>query len=510
MLASPAYGERWAQHWLDLARFAETDGFEHDKSRLNAWKYRDWVIQALNRDLPYDRFVLAQLAGDELAPDDEVAAIPTAFCLSGPDMPDINSQDERRHVLLNELTSTVSAVFLGLQMGCAQCHDHKYDALSMADFYGLRAIFAPSVQPQANRSMGFLRLADSAQTRNAIMLRGDWRRAGPEVAPRTPQVLTGTTPLEADGGFHDLSSLRTELARWILRQPLATRVVVNRIWQHHFGQGLSATPSDFGVMGEEPSHPLLLDWLAARLQNDAWSLKRLHRLIMTSAVYRQDSPRVHHALSEPREVRRAGEKHGDSAAEGAAETPSAARWLACYPRRRLDAEAVRDRMLLVGGLMDWRRGGPGVRPPLPPELVATLLKDHWPVSARRADHYRRSIYIFVRRNLKMPLLESFDRPDANATCARRHESIVPTQALNMMNSPLAWEVASRVADDQRNVYGDTQRIERVFLRVLGRRPNPREVALAHAHLRESQRAPENALAELCLALLNSNEFVFVD
>ena len=183
LLASPRYGERWAQHWLDLARFAETDGYEHDKLRPDAWKYRDWVIKALNADMPYDQFVRWQLAGDVIAPDNPDARTATAFCLSGPDMPDINSQEERRHTLLNEMTSTVGSVFMALQVGCAQCHDHKYDPISTFDFYRLRAFFEPAVQPVKNRSVTTLAATDKKRKPSHVMLRGDWRRPGPQVKP---------------------------------------------------------------------------------------------------------------------------------------------------------------------------------------------------------------------------------------------------------------------------------------------------------------------------------------
>ena len=188
LLASYGYGERWAQHWLDLARFAETDGFEHDKIRTHAWKYRDWVIRALNQNLPVDQFIRWQIAGDLLVPDDVDAATATAFCLSGPDMPDINSQDERRHTLLNEITSTVGAVIMGLQVGCAQCHDHMFDPISQADFYRLRAFFDPAVVVEPNRSVTVLQGGEHA-SESRLMVRGDWRRPGPRIEPGFLRVI---------------------------------------------------------------------------------------------------------------------------------------------------------------------------------------------------------------------------------------------------------------------------------------------------------------------------------
>ena len=188
LLSSKAYGERWGQHWLDLARFAETDGFEHDKVRPEAWKYRDWVIQALNDDMPYDEFIRRQIAGDELYPGDESSATATMFCLCGPDMPDINLIDERRHTLLNEMTSTIGEAILGLQLGCAQCHDHKYDPVSQADFYRMRAVFEPAVQLQKNKSVSVLKEKRPFDRPQHVMLRGDFRRPGPEISPGVLRV----------------------------------------------------------------------------------------------------------------------------------------------------------------------------------------------------------------------------------------------------------------------------------------------------------------------------------
>ena len=291
LLASPAYGERWGQHWLDLARFAETDGFEHDKVRPQAWRYRDWVIEALNRDLPVDEFIRLQIAGDELRPDDPQAAVATGFLLAGPDMPDLNLQEERRHMVLNEITSTVGAVFLGLQLGCAQCHDHKYDPISQADFYRLRAIFE-TAELFASQSAGRVVRESGLAPVSHLMVRGDFRRMGATVEPAFPRIVNAagaSIPPSAEGA--SCSGRRAALARWLTRpdHPSVTRVLANWIWQQHFGQGLCRTPSDFGLMGEEPSHPELLDWLATELVRDGWSMKQLHRLLVTSATYRQSS-----------------------------------------------------------------------------------------------------------------------------------------------------------------------------------------------------------------------------
>ncbi|OYW21101.1 MAG: hypothetical protein B7Z55_06180, partial [Planctomycetales bacterium 12-60-4] len=413
LLASSAYGERWGQHWLDLARFAETDGFEHDKLRPDAWKYRDWVIDALNRDLPYDEFVRQQLAGDAITGGDPVA---TMFCLAGPDMPDVNDQLERRHFRLNELTSTVGAVFLGMQVGCAECHDHKYDPISQVDFYRLRAIFEPAV-PELKRDVPYNMLANQRDAQPArLWIRGDHRRPGPVIEAGLPRIALPQDSHETKFRPESSAEWRAALADTLIHEaiPLTARVIVNRIWQQHFGRGLCATPSDFGLINDEPSDPELLDWLANDLIEHDWSLKHLHRRIVLSATYRQASRRV---TSSDRdwELRLAVDPDN--------------RWLSRSPRRRLEGESLRDALLTVAGTLNRSQGGRGVQAPLPEELVQTLLKGQWTTSPDIGDHTRRSIYLFARRNLRFPILEAFDRPDANASCAVRGRSTTAPQAL---------------------------------------------------------------------------------
>ncbi|MEJ7594454.1 MAG: DUF1549 and DUF1553 domain-containing protein [Planctomycetaceae bacterium] len=413
LLTLPAYGERSAQHWLDLARFADTDGFEHDNTRANAWRYRDWVIDAYSADMPYDQFVRLQIAGDLLQPDSEAASIATQFCVSGPDMPDINSQDERRHILLNEMMSTVGEVILGMQIGCAQCHDHKYDPVSQADFYRLRAIFEPSISLKKNVSVTGLKEKLPYTQTSHVMIRGDYRRPGAEVAPDVLRVLESESLRYTVSPQQNSDGRRVALANWLVdpEQPLTPRVMVNRIWQQHFGKGLSETPSDFGIMGMEPSNPQLLDWLANWFVDHGWSVKQLHRLIVTSATYRQRS-------------RLPGDVSADDVIgwNAALEKDRDLRWLSRFPRHRLQGEVIRDTMLSVAGILNRKTGGPGVRPPLPIELSSTLLKDQWNVTEDTSEHNRRSIYIFARRNLRFPIFEAFDRPAANESCSRRNVS----------------------------------------------------------------------------------------
>ncbi len=619
LLESPAYGERYAQHWLDLARFAETDGFEHDLLRPNAWRYRDWVIDALNRDLPYDEFLRQQLAGDELYPDDPQAAIATGFLLCGPDMPDINLQEERRHVVLNEMTATIGSVLLAMQLGCAQCHDHKYDPIRIHDFYRLRAFFEsvelfrelPIPTPQeraareaaeASRGEAFHRavttrdqlekqgrelarkanpdewltleralaeLTESERDEHAaavatikqapplpemplgrilrsgkkhtahVYLRGDFRQPGPVVSGAFPAVLLGSqTSVSAE--VETAAGPRSLLAQWLTQpeHPLTARVMVNRLWQWHFGRGLVATPSDFGTMGVEPTHPELLDWLARRFVADGWSLKRMHRLMVTSRTYRTASVAYDTQWSELQIV--------------------AARELACRtgtvdpenrlwwhrPFARLEGEAIRDAMLAASGQLSERRGGPGIRPPLAPEITTTLLRGQWEPSGDAEDHRRRSIYLFVRRNLRYPMFDVFDRPDTNASCPLRHESTTATQSLTQFNSAFSLACARQLAGEvwsqaHSEAHVDRPAAERstignAYLRVLNRPATDDEIALGlkfldaqaarlssesrdvsllalplcGVHHAELYRAA--ALVDYCLALFNTSGFLYVE
>ncbi len=502
LLASPSYGERWAQHWLDVARFAETDGFEHDHVRPNAWRFRDWVIDAHNRDVPLNEFIGWQLAGDELRPGDESALIATGFLFCGPDMPDINLQDERRHTFLNDMTGTVGSVFLGLQMGCAACHDHKYDPISQADFYRLRSFFDVEPLFDTHPQLGQVMREKSAKTPTSRLFeRGDFRRPGPILQaafPRIANVSGDAIASPADDA--KTSGRRTSLANWLTRSdnPLATRVLVNRLWQGHFGTGLVASSSDFGVMGNSPTHPELLDWLATELPRLDWSRKRLHRLIVTSSVYRQASERG-----------RVGEEESGRNADSSPPLPvsSSSPLLQSFPRRRLDGEAIRDALLATSGELNRQSGGPGFRPPLPDELVRTLLKSQWPVTPEVEQHRRRSVYLFARRNLRYPLFEAFDKPDSNASCPRRNVSTIAPQALLLLNADDSVVAARRLAEWIAKQTGSDRRaaIELAYRQILNRQPTADDVRDAEQFL-----TSDSALADLCLALFNLNEFVYLD
>lgn len=496
LLNSPRYGERWAQHWLDLARFAETDGFEHDKVRLGAWEYRDWVILAINDDMPYDRFLSMQLAGDLHVQGETAAAkirspqVATMFCMAGPDMPDINEQDLRRHDKLNEITSTVGAAILGLQFHCAQCHDHKYDPISQADFYRLRAVFESSI-PLMIRDQHVLVLKEQTEPQiGRVYHRGELSGAGAPVLPGVPRIAI------AEGESHLCagSTPRLEFCDWLFTDsnPLTARVIANRIWQHHFGQSLCENPSDFGVIAGGPSHPELLDWLSCELRDSGWSIKHLHRLILNSATFRQAG------ISEAE--MRAIDQDPDNEYYG------------YFPTKRLGGELVRDAMLQVSGQLDTQMSGESVFPPLPPELLSTLLKGQWKTSSLAADHCRRSIYTFARRNLRYPIFDVFDRPDAGASCAVRDQSTTAIQSLLMLNSEFTLHCAEQLAD---LIWQNPQFaegggwVDDLFLRTIGRPANPDEKSWFQQHLSSGDDSRWN-LISAGVALLNSNEFLYID
>lgn len=609
LLAAPAYGERWALHWLDLSRFAETDGFEHDLVRPNAWRFRDWVIDALNADLPYDEFVRQQLAGDLLHPTDPLSAVATGWLLCGPDMPDINLQEERRHVVLNEMTATVGSVFLGLQIGCAQCHDHKYDPLSQADFYRLRACFEaanifrdhpiptvaqqtqfdvlqktrgaasreldqqlasleslakqrlreknPDLQPSDKELLEALTADERKQHKQLkgqrdqlpklpdlpagrvlkegppqtcrLAIRGDFRRLGPPLPPGWPRVLQGT-----DTSTHPFpdQNPRVALAEWLTRpdNPLALRVAINRVWQYHFGEGLVRTPSDFGTMGTTPTHPELLDWLAAEFPRNGWSLKWLHKLLVTSATYQQASRPA--SVDWGADVRQSAQQ---SWQRSKAQDPHNKLW-SRMNRLRLEGEAIRDALLGSSGQLNFNNFGPGIRPNLPAEMVSTLLSNQWPVTPDKTEHQRRSVYLFVRRNLRYPLFDAFDRPDTNASCPRRNRSTIAPQALILLNSEVSLEAARNLCDALLRQHPNSreQQIEGCYRQTLGRPPTAEELGIALDFLDQETRRlieaarptaelaiphslPTNitpaaaaALTDFCLAIFNTNEFVYID
>ncbi len=625
LLDDPRFGERWARHWLDLARYADTQGFEADRENYHMWRYRDYVIDAFRSDKPYDRFVKEQIAGDELGTPDGRAAV--GFLRLTPRFQTTNAQ-EFRQMTLDELTATTASVFLGLTMKCAQCHDHRYDPIPQRDFYRMQAFFntiemAEVSQPfpgELGDRMEAARKDAAARLREAQRRFDDYQRgllakletsgvklpegskpvaaaalAADEVStesftrPVTPRVAllegrigraiaNGVVPnaedrtftleekkkylellgfVDGNRGGRDMGSIQREirryaptvhavrnipndpnrpalpstfirvmgefnkpgeavqagfpsaveghsdparlttdqfgnprgwrlpLANWIAspENPLTARVMANRVWQHLFGAGLVATPSDFGRNGARPTHPELLDYLAVEFVKNGWSVKRLIREIVRSGAYRQASSRA-------------------AIAESRVDPGNQLLWR--QNRRRLEGEIIRDKVLAVAGALNPERGGPGVFIPLPEAMRDRMTIKNLPswIPTNGPEIGKRSIYVFQRRQLEAPLLGVMDAPVFQTSCDRRAVSTTPLQALTLMNDGFTVEQARRFAERVRREAGPDrgEQTEHAFRLAFARDP----AAV------EKDGAKELPLESLCRALINANEFVYVD
>ena len=605
LLASPHYGERWGRHWLDVARYADSEGFKADETRPHIWRYRDYVIRSFNDDKPYTRFVQEQIAGDELFPESADAKVATGFNRHFPDESNAANIEQRRQELLNDVTDVVGSAFMGMTYGCARCHDHKFDPILHKDYYRLQAFFA-NTRIEDDLQLAAAERREQFEQRNAIWLEktaGVRARLEAVLAParakrfeerlsRFPEeiqsvitmaaaernafqwqmfhkaktqvtfteeeiaaLLKGETkaryltlkkelaafdgikpkPLPVAQGMVDsgtdapktyvlsagaytakldevqpgfLSILdpsdariepmknstgrRTALAKWLTDEanPLTHRVMVNRVWHYHFGRGLAGSPSDFGVMGERPTHRELLDWLTESFIKDGYSLKKLHKRIMLSAAWQQSS---------------------GFRADAAQKDPDN-KLLWRFNRRRLEGEAIRDSMLATSGLLNEKMFGPGVFPPLPPGMTS---RGGWKAHESPEQARRRSVYIFVRRNTRYPMIESFDMPDTHESCARRNNTVSSTQALELLNNEevMDWArgFAARVASDP-GLPKEAQ-IERAYKLAYSRTPTVEEAREAGEFLERHGRivgSPRKALVDFCHALMNSNEFVYMN
>jgi len=515
LLRSQHYGERWARFWLDVVRFAESNGFEQDEDRPKAYYYRDFVIRALNEDMPYDQFVRWQIAGDLLAPDSQLARAATGFLVAGVEnVIQTEKEFERdRYDKLDDIASTIGTALLGLTIGCARCHDHKFDPISQRDYYRFLSTFGKTMSAElplgekgkspvayvAVDVASEITVSDREEFRfgtkkeNFVMKsdvyflsRGDVKRKQDIVTQSFPQVLMRAdrqeTYWQEDGARK--RAPRVALANWItdLEQGaghLLARVIVNRLWQHHMGKGLVNTPSDFGAQGERPTHPELLDWLAKELIKADWRLKPIHQLIMTSAVYRQS--------------------HRHNAKNERVDPQNRLLWRRTL--RRLDAEAIRDAMLSVSGQLDRTTFGPG-----------TLDE-----SIRR-----RSIYLTVKRNQKIPMLRSFDTPDALQGLGRRPTTTVAPQALLMMNNPHVHAYAQALA--RRIHRGSDQETDDLihagFVTALTRPADAQELGQMREFLAQQtvtyqesgygDASKLHAIKDFCQLLISSDEFIYVE
>ncbi|MFN0106885.1 MAG: PSD1 and planctomycete cytochrome C domain-containing protein [Bryobacteraceae bacterium] len=646
LLASPHYGERWGRHWLDVARYADSGGYEQDFTYPNAWRYRDYVIRAFNQDKPYDRFIREQVAGDELDDADYDALIATGFHRVGATV-GFREKDnpQYRFTYLDDLIGTTTRAFLGLTVSCARCHDHKFDPIPQMDYYKLMAVFNPYINydhplapkeevnayqrrkaaveamttplkeriasleepyrkrafeaklatfpadiqlavrtPEDQRTEGQKLLATQVLSIRASNFRGlmtaadratletlsrqvkDFEKDLPAPLPVAMGIRDGDyrlapmgpgddeAPGKAGSGhhedtnetyipvagkpyrppkshFHDhgdpespgaivepgfleilgLDTLvsiapkdgrittgrRRALAEWIARpdNPLTARVMVNRIWQHHFGRGIVATPSNFGRLGRRPSHPELLDWLATEFIRTGWSVKQIHRLIMNSETYQMASEYMSSA---------ALEKDPDNVL------------LWHYPNRRLEGEAIRDSILAVSGNLNRKAGGPAYFPVVPEQVRKAVYKGIWVVNNDGPDVWRRGVYSYYKRGMKYPLFEVFDQPDPNVTCEGRGVTTVPTQALTLLNNEFVLTQARAFAQRILTAAGPEQeaQVRAAYRLSLSREPSPSElrasVEFLNRQLTAHRGSSIDALTDLCDVILNLNEFLYIN
>jgi hypothetical protein len=582
LLDSPAYGERWGRHWLDVARYADSNGLDENVAHGNAWRYRDYVVAAFNRDKPFDRFVVEQIAGDLLPAHDEPQRheqlIATGFLAIGPKVLAEVDEAKMQMDIVDEQIDTVGRAVLGMTFGCARCHDHKFDPIDTADYYGLAGIFKStrtmenykkvarwhenvlpspaataaradydaqlarkkeaiekfvaaaddearkglppdakppekleSVYPEATKAeLKKLRDELAAIEKNplelpsamgvaedrvadvAIHIRGNPLKLGEVVARHTPPVMRGPGAAE----FAPSESGRLPLAHWLVdsQHPLTARVIVNRVWRWHFGRGLVRTTDNFGILGEAPSHPELLDWLARRLVADGWSIKSLHRLIVTSSTYQQSSVPRNDVLARDPENRLFGRSDV----------------------RRLEAEAVRDAMLAVSGQLDSAIGG---------SMLAVknrgYLFDHTSKDTTDYNSRRRSLYLPVIRNNIYDLFQLLDYPDAAVPSGDRATTTVAPQALMMLNSDLVMQCAAEFAARLLADPGDAdQRLQRMYAIAYGRDADAGELAAGRSMLDkveqslaatelDAERRRHEAWSVLCHVAIAANEFIYV-
>ena len=515
LLSSPHFGERQGRNWLDLVRYADTCGYERDQEKPYAWKYRDWVIAAINSDLPWNRFIIEQLAGDELPDRTESTVIATGLLRLGTWNDEPNDADEYKYERLEDMVHVTSTAFLGLTVKCARCHDHKFDPIPQTDYYRMAAAFWPgAIEPRGRELLGgptrdelgfeVMGWTDVRQPPPLHMLRkGEHKHPLGIVEPgHLTLIPVIDRPLEPAPLGAKTTHRRRQLAEWIAspESPLTPRVLVNRLWMNHFGSGLVRSADNFGFTGDKPTHPELLDWLAAEVSRREGSignassgsgatrrssLKYLHRLLITSFTYRQAS------------------LHPKQDLYAAQDAANRFWWRA--ERRRLDSESLRDRMLIVGDDLDTRMSGPGFKPTIQAEALEGLSRKEgaWKPSPP-VEQRRRAVYMFSQRSLLPPLMTTFDFVDTTLPCVQRPVSTVAPQALALLNNSFAHErsaaLAERVLREDFLMYGiemygieRPSQIHRVWQISLGRDPSKSEIEAARSHLRQQATRFENAM-----------------
>ena len=565
LMATPQYGERWARHWLDVVRYADSNGLDENAAHANAWRYRDYVVNAFNADKPYDQFLIEQIAGDLQAKDSQGDArrrelfIATGFLSLGPKVLAEPDKVKMEMDIIDEQIDTLGKALLGLTLGCARCHDHKFDPIPTADYYALAGIFKStktmeslktiakwyenSVATPAEKrlrekhdvlidaqkkvvtaftekanaqllvslkidklpakptrdELGKLRAAlkqlednppplvsamgvtDGNATELPVFVRGDHNTPASFKQPRRfPQVLSDGKPLGNE------NSGRLALAQWIAdkKNPLTARVMVNRVWRWHFGRGLVATTDNFGLLGERPSHPDLLDWLAAWFMDNGWSVKKLNTLILTSATYQMSS----------------------TASPAALQQDANNVLLSRAPLRRVEAEPLRDSLLELGGLLDKQVGG----------FVWTfenykLVFNHTSEDATTYESNRRALYLPVIRNHLYDLFELFDFPDPGTVNGNRADSTIAPQALYLMNSPLVLRATESIAEAllKEGDLTNAQRVQRLYAQVFNRPPTVKETQRAVVFINNFAQDRLASWQALSQALVSSNEFLYL-
>jgi hypothetical protein len=547
LLASPRYGEHWGRHWLDVTRFGESTGFEVNHVIENAWPFRDYVIRTFNEDKPFSRLVVEHLAGDAIGSGDPAVEVGLTFLVCGPTDIVGNSDAEKaaqiRADTVDEIIRATSEAFLGLTIGCARCHDHKFDPILQQDYYRLYATFAgvyhddrlvapadqlrereqkldqldaekkalleqkasaeksgkederiekldqqlAEIEQQIGKLPSYpsLRVGRFEQPAGPqhLFVGGDANRKGEMVSLASISTLAESAQAYALPPDAPEQQRRLALARWIVAEdnPLTPRVLVNRLWHYHFGTGIVATPSDFGYMGDRPTHPDLLDWLAQRLLAEGWRLKPLHKLIVMSETYRQSSEYD----------------------EDAARVDADGRLLWRFPPRRLAAEEIRDTMLHLTGRLDERMGGPGFRLY---EYTRDNVATYIPLETVGAETYRRSVYHQNARASRVDVLTDFDAPDCAYSVSRRIPTTTPLQALALMNHSFTIDMAdSFAARLEREADANLQaQVERTFELAFARSPDAEESVAATKIIHE------HGLRAFCRAILNSNELIYID
>jgi hypothetical protein len=502
LLASTQYGEKWGRHWLDLVRYGESNGYERDSAKPYAWRYRDYVIDAFNKDKGFDQFIREQLAGDELDPQGAEPLIATGYYRLGIWDDEPADRPLAHYDGLDGIISTTGQVILGMSINCARCHDHKIDPIPQRDYYRLLAFFQSirdadaknlkKVSDGRGSEIQVMCVSERGRADTHVLLRGNPNLEGDKVEPGVPEILGAGTP-----SFENGPGKRRALAEWLTRRenPRTARVLANRVWQHHFGRGIVPTPNDFGGLGEAATHPELLDWLAAELTDGGWRLKRMHRLIVLSSAYRMASC--------------------GSSAGLAADPSNKLYWR--FPMRRLTAEEVRDSILAVSGRLNPKAGGPSVFPPIPDEVKAGQSRpgEGWPTSPP-AEAARRSVYVHVKRSLSVPIMATHDAADTDFSCPVRYTTTVPTQALGLLNGAFCNEQAGFFANRlTRDAPDDlAKKVRRAILLTTGREPDPGElkgdVAFINRLIDEEHLSAREALNQYCLLALNANAFLYLD